>query len=379
MGQGCDDEDPCTENDVCTADSCAGTDKECTQDDDVCTEHACNPDTGSCDPEPTNVGGECGADDDNPCDAGQCNADGECDQEPVREGEACREGDDEQCGWVCTDGECAPGEGARAEGAECDDEDACTENDVCTEGKCEGEEVDLETLTASNVFAADIVMPANAVERINGFFARIPGLNRIRFNKLTANFSEQSKNCCNEDTGFEELGVTDARVTVTLSAETKDIPLFPGYASLQFDRTFDLGVAEVDLLFQIGLFMQGSINFAGQGGGRKDACEDEYCGFFNINPNLNLALKVLFEGILCFDQAIFISVNEWCRGVTFQPFGVNISVGGQFSYNLNTCDDGLDVCGYVGKVDIVATLSLDVPGGNSLQFSRTVWGGFGNC
>lgn len=58
-GGDCDDDDLCTETDVCTAGVCAGTDVDCSHLDDACNVGTCNPADGSCEAVPTNEGGSC--------------------------------------------------------------------------------------------------------------------------------------------------------------------------------------------------------------------------------------------------------------------------------------------------------------------------------
>ena len=58
-GGGCDDQDPCTDNDVCTSGVCGGTTIDCSHLDDVCNVGTCNSSDGSCEATPANEGGSC--------------------------------------------------------------------------------------------------------------------------------------------------------------------------------------------------------------------------------------------------------------------------------------------------------------------------------
>jgi MYXO-CTERM domain-containing protein len=139
-GSACDDADPNTVNDACTAGACAGT--------DLC------------------IGVVCSALD--PChDAGVCDhATGTCSNPNKAEGTACDDGIPQTVNDVCHNGACggmnlcvdvvcsaldqchvagncdaATGmcsNPAKADGASCDDNDANTVNDVCTTGVCAG-------------------------------------------------------------------------------------------------------------------------------------------------------------------------------------------------------------------------------------------------
>ncbi|WP_157070385.1 hypothetical protein [Sandaracinus amylolyticus] len=71
----CDDGDPCTTEDACTAGTCEGTALDCTAMDDACNVGACDA-TGACVPAPGNEGGACDDGDrctaDDVCTAGVC-------------------------------------------------------------------------------------------------------------------------------------------------------------------------------------------------------------------------------------------------------------------------------------------------------------------
>ena len=183
-GLACDDEEPCTNDDVCFGGSCVGAPNPC-DDGDACTEDGCNPGEGwvwepvectapgaacvaaSCDPD---VG--CTAvfsPDGTPCDDG----------EPCTVKDACLlgacAGDEDLCDDedACTDDGCAPGAGcwhqgvdcaepdetclvaacnsvtgcgteAVSDGLACDDGALCTADDVCTGGVCQGASADCD-------------------------------------------------------------------------------------------------------------------------------------------------------------------------------------------------------------------------------------------
>lgn len=176
-GAACDDQEACTELDVCgTAGGCAGTwdaglsgcgcddDADCADVGDACNLGRCDIDTHQCYKEPA-LGDPC--DDTNPCTFGDaCNADGQC----AGSGYGCN--DDLDCTVDSCDGEggcthdqkgdtcliggacfnegqidpenpchrCDGGEEWAANpGADCDDEDPCTDQDSCDgTGACGG-------------------------------------------------------------------------------------------------------------------------------------------------------------------------------------------------------------------------------------------------
>ena len=121
----CDDDDPCTLDDVCTTAVCGGTPATCDSP-GACLEAECNSETGACDPIP--------AHESEPCDDGNACTDVD----------ACAAG---QCGGVavdcvddnpCTDSTCDETSGCSflPNTAPCDDASVCTVTDTCSDGAC---------------------------------------------------------------------------------------------------------------------------------------------------------------------------------------------------------------------------------------------------
>ena len=187
-GAPCDDGDLCTLGDRCTevglpagvsGRRCLPTDPVECDDGNVCTDDTCLPAVGclnvanlaACeDDNPCTTGDRCSAgrcrpggdrcDDRNPCTRDACAPDGTCtntadDSLPCEDGSACTSGD------FCADGVCmhGPGDGCAEddpcvavacgadgltcelellEGVGCDDGDACTQDDTCVSGLCRG-------------------------------------------------------------------------------------------------------------------------------------------------------------------------------------------------------------------------------------------------
>ncbi|MGB0590138.1 MAG: hypothetical protein ACPGU1_10705 [Myxococcota bacterium] len=175
---GCDDDDPCTSNDLCTGGVCTGSASAC-DDGNPCTLDHCLPGSGECihtddDTLPCSDGSECtggdqctsgacvpgevdACDDGNDCTSDSCE-EGLCknfplEDQPCDDGEICTAGDTcllavcvpgqpDECDDdnPCTVDSCVFGSGCVHEvtpDVECDDGDVCTEDGVCdTEGAC---------------------------------------------------------------------------------------------------------------------------------------------------------------------------------------------------------------------------------------------------
>ncbi|MCB9785330.1 MAG: hypothetical protein H6744_01435 [Deltaproteobacteria bacterium] len=172
-GPVCDDGDPCTENDACSAGFCEGTESElcacdtkadCAplEDGDLCNgslqcvEHQCILD-------PATVK-TCTGESPSVCEKIGCDPlTGTCGPVPKADGVSCDDGDSCTEGTTCSGGTCGGGVGpdcddgdactvdtcdelggcvnAPTSGA-CDDGNACTKNDTCALGSCAGEAVD---------------------------------------------------------------------------------------------------------------------------------------------------------------------------------------------------------------------------------------------
>ena len=181
---GCDDEDPCTSNDLCLGGVCSGKTAAC-DDDNPCTLDHCIPGSGECihtddDTLPCTDGSECtggdhcsggacipgeidACDDGNDCTADSCD-EGLCknfplEDEPCDDGEVCTAGD------TCLLAVCVPGQPD-----ECDDQNPCT-IDSCVFGVGCAHEVtpdvecdDGDVCTGGGVCDGDGVCVADTVE-----------------------------------------------------------------------------------------------------------------------------------------------------------------------------------------------------------------------
>ncbi len=120
-GAGCDDGDPCTVNDQCSAQAvCAGGDKDCSGAGDQCNLGLCNAGTGACEPDALPNGTGC--DDTLFCtDVDECSG-GVC----AGAGDPCTQGD--QCSDACNE---AADDCFDDAGTPCDDANTCTVDDQC--------------------------------------------------------------------------------------------------------------------------------------------------------------------------------------------------------------------------------------------------------
>ncbi|NOS99969.1 MAG: hypothetical protein HOP29_05025 [Phycisphaerales bacterium] len=151
----CSDSIPCTENDVCAGGVCTGTAIDCSSLDDVCDIGVCNPVTGACQTQASNEGGAC--DDNVPCTINDVCTNGTC-QGTNRDcsglNTICRVGVCNPVTGVC---QTLP----INEGGACNDSNVCTQNDACNNGVCTGSGVDCSSL--NNQCLVGVCNPANGM------------------------------------------------------------------------------------------------------------------------------------------------------------------------------------------------------------------------
>ncbi len=162
-GAACDDTNPCTTADECVAGTCTGGPVDCSALDTSCTHGLCNPASGVCaavavpdgtlcdDSDPCTTLDACSAGAcagppvdcsalDTDCASGVCDAaTGQCTATPAPDGTPCDDGDLCSAGDSCDAGVCAAGPiplcgvcSGGSPGDACDDGNPCTSNDACT-------------------------------------------------------------------------------------------------------------------------------------------------------------------------------------------------------------------------------------------------------
>ncbi|MCB9788055.1 MAG: hypothetical protein H6744_15335 [Deltaproteobacteria bacterium] len=137
-GGSCNDDDPCTVNDLCDGGGCVGQPKACTDQND-CTADSCDPETGQCLHE--NITGSCD-------DGVPCTVEDTCQvvmlrgsPDPVPSGVCGGKPFDCDDDNVCTSDACVNAAGKALcqhlpQPGPCDDGDACSDSDFCLGGSC---------------------------------------------------------------------------------------------------------------------------------------------------------------------------------------------------------------------------------------------------
>lgn len=126
----CDDEDPCTQDDVCSDGVCAGSAVACAAKDQCHEVGVCNPDTGVCSDPVRNDG--VGCDDGDKCTQGDVCAAGVCGGSPV----VCVASPNPCLFAYCDEPSGSCRAAPRADGEACDDRNACTTDGYCYSGVC---------------------------------------------------------------------------------------------------------------------------------------------------------------------------------------------------------------------------------------------------
>jgi hypothetical protein len=128
-GTSCDDGQFCTTADICTGGICSGGPTDCSGVGDQCNAGVCNETTDACEPQPANEGGSCE-------DGDLCNGAETC------QSGTCTAGTPPNCddGNICTADSCDPALGCQntpvADGISCSDGDVCNGAETCQSGAC---------------------------------------------------------------------------------------------------------------------------------------------------------------------------------------------------------------------------------------------------
>jgi len=125
-GTSCTDGNPCTVNDACSGQVCAGATKNC-DDGNICTADSCDTASGNC----THISNYMSCDDGNSCTTGDICSGGVC----TGKAGNCDDGN------ICTTDSCDAATGNCVHAfntVSCDDGNACTTQDVCSGGICSG-------------------------------------------------------------------------------------------------------------------------------------------------------------------------------------------------------------------------------------------------
>ncbi len=159
-GSSCDDGSPCTGNDTCGLEGCAGAPVDCTDLDGPCVAGVCDAGTGECVPTAAPDGSEC--DDDDACSVGDECAAGVCASTPLD----CSELD-----TPCAFGGCDVETGTCVQEVlddttPCDDDDLCTTSDECTGGICAGAATDCSDLDGNCLAGACDAGTGECVEAV---------------------------------------------------------------------------------------------------------------------------------------------------------------------------------------------------------------------
>ncbi len=141
----------CMEGAICQAGACVGGEpKDCSYYSYDCLVGVCDEETGFCESEPIEAGGECELKDEE-CNKGICNADGDCEPTPTP-GAACSSKTDTCNLGSCDDSGVCVGIPTN-EGGTCDDKTSCTVSDICVSGLCKGTVTDGPTFYFYESFA----------------------------------------------------------------------------------------------------------------------------------------------------------------------------------------------------------------------------------
>jgi len=249
----------------------------------------------------------------------------------------------------CQGSACVPQTGA------CDDQKRCTKDDKCVNGACVGTPVDTSAWTDDFSGQFDARLPPDIPNKLNRIFDFIPGMQGTKFKEARVGVKARFKNCCGENTGIIEKGMTEASGSFQLTAELRKVPL---WGTPTISRELDFSVVIVSIDFQLGVYLKTSLRLNAEGGLRTNQCENENCVFGEANVSLDPELQSLFEAIACLET---LWTTKVCGGVTITPLALRMNLAGRVTFNKPACGSGLGGSLSIGKVVARAEFSLDVP------------------
>jgi IPT/TIG domain/Glucodextranase, domain B len=315
-------------------------------------------------PPPTCVNG-CSTKD--PCKTSSC-VNGACVSKPANEGARCDDGSN-QCGQaVCKAGACVPN--TNTDGQACDPKDKCVKDPKCQSGSCKGTPVDTTTWKDNASVAGDAKVPADLLNPINSLLSSV-GIN-VAFTEARVGVKGRTKDCCNKDTGIQTDGVKEGSAQVTLTANINNLSL-PALSLPTLSREFDFGVAIVSVDFQVGVSLTTSLRINGEAGVRSDACQNQNCGFGEVNASLDPELALKVEAIACLET---LWTTKACGGLSITPASLRLSLRVGASFNKPDCNAGFKGVISLGRLVFRAVFQLDVPGSpRRLVFEYQLYGG----
>jgi PKD repeat protein len=304
----------------------------------------------------------------NPCLTSKC-VNGACQTSPTNNGGTCSDGTaNQQCGTngVCQNGACTFSSTA-TNGQSCTPTDKCIKNPTCQNGTCTGPQQDTNTLVQDGALNANVVVPPSLSSGLTQFFTTLTG-GAIQFKTVTAGLKGTGKNCCNQDVGFQQLGILNSSATVTITgAVGKPIPIW-GTPSLELKKNF--GAFEVDVDYALGVYLDlGSFAVNGEIGYRTDACKpdgSDSCGYGQINAQWSPSISI--QGTIIFCLETYTTSN--CIGGGAQG-GVKGAVSIGARYNMDSvaglggsngqCASGPEGFFSAGRGTAFITAEVDVP------------------
>jgi hypothetical protein len=279
-------------------------------------------------------------------------------------------GDPNASGNVADCGECKI-----CQGSQCANDDSQKPKEfcsVCKNGKVT--EADLGWKSDASL-QASVTMPESVKAYANGLVNKIPGLEGVTLTEVKGQITGKIADCCDPQNGnITPNGAKEISAGISLEANLGKWKLWPpGVPNIDYKTTvFDAFgvVVQIEVVFQVGVFLESKIAFTGQGGVRSNSCKGEDCGFGSLGLGWEAALFPEITAVGCIDST---ETNRYCTDVfTVKPLQLSVKVEGSAGYNVEKCGQGLSACGAIGNVQ----LSMDIKVGSfSLSPQYTVYGG----
>ncbi|ETR67818.1 MAG: hypothetical protein OMM_11176, partial [Candidatus Magnetoglobus multicellularis str. Araruama] len=182
--------------------------------------------------------------------------------------------------------------------------------------------------------AVEYTMPAKFKDTINKITTRI-GVN-IQESKFS--LSSKQRDCCMVNNGVItsiEDGEIQGDGTLSFKIGGKDLQT--PWALPTIEKLFDFGVAEIEVLFEVGLYWDFAVNLAGTGGRRVNLCDDQECFYGALGLNFGAGIGPKFEAVVCTDT---IWTRKDCTGILIRPLYISAAIKGTVGWDQSYCGLG---------------------------------------
>lgn len=212
----------------------------------------------------------------------------------------------------------------------------------------------------SEQFGYTLPLGTNSV--INNALSYLPF--PVQLENVSWAFQGTEKDCCLNGNNFPS-GDIEQSGNIGFDLTANSVPFGP---AISINQNYNLGFAKASISIEGGVIGSMNTSIAIQGGQRNNQCTNAICGFGSIGANFSPTIQLEISSAGCIE---FVSGEDpkTCTGFTIVPAGINNSIGIAGTWDLNTCNDGVDVAITVSDTEAFAKVTV---GGWNTQVSWVI-------